>query len=58
MTGASDAKTLRDEEERVDQARRKLSNRQWLKDFTLVVVLIVMTVAIATLLAGWAASGK
>jgi len=58
MTGASDAGTLRDEQERVDQARRKLSNRQWLKDFTLALVLIAITAAIATRLADWAASGK
>jgi hypothetical protein len=58
MTGNSDATRLREEQERVDQARRKLVNRQWLKDFTLALVLIAITVTIATVLAGWAASGK
>jgi hypothetical protein len=58
MTGTSDATRLWEEQERVDQARRKLVNRLWLKDFTLALVLIAITVTIATVVAGWAASGK
>lgn len=58
MTASSDAKLHWEEQQRSDQAQRKLVNRQWLKDFTLALVLIVITVTVATALARWGASGK
>lgn len=55
MTSSSDARLQWEEQERVDKARRKLENRRWLRDFTVVLVLIVLTITVATVLARLAA---
>jgi hypothetical protein len=58
MQGSSAARLLWEEQQRVDWARRKFVDRQWLRGFTLASVLILVTITIATVLAGWTASGK
>jgi hypothetical protein len=58
MPISSDARPLRKEQHRVEQAQRRLEDRQWLRDVTLALVLILATITVATALARWGASGK
>jgi len=58
MPSPSDARLLREEQQHLERAERKLEDRQWLRDFTLALVLILATITLATVLARWGASGK
>ena len=51
MQGSSDARLLREEQQRADEAQRKLEDRQWLRDFTPVLILIFATITVAAALA-------
>lgn len=48
---------LWDEQQRISRAQKDLEHREWLKSFTLVFALIVLTLAVATALAGVGADG-
>lgn len=52
------AELVWEEQQRADRAQKELEHRKWLKDFALVLALIVLTITAATVLAGLAASAK
>jgi len=58
MQGSLDATLLLERQQRADEAQRKLEDRQWLRDFTLALVLIFATITVSTALSRWMASGQ
>jgi hypothetical protein len=54
MAKRSDATDLGwEQQQRADRVQQALERGEWLKDFALALVLIVLTIAVATLLAAW-----
>jgi len=46
-----------EEQQLADRAQRKIERAEWRKNFVLVFALIVLTLAVATVLANWGVNG-
>jgi len=58
LANSSEAELTWDEQWRADRAGKEIENRKWLKDFALLLALILVTITVATVLAGLGASAK